>query len=401
MEIRGASLSKWCKWLAERTSRDTSSGQFIPAIDGLRFVAIFSVIFCHLGGFAARKMENEGLGNPVVVFLLHGGVGVQLFFVISGFIIALPFAKAYFEGSRPPVLRRYYLRRLTRLEPPYILNLLICFPVVHHTLHMSVLDLIPHLAASMFYLHNQIYGAMSAINLVAWSLEIELQFYVLAPLVASVFRIRSKARRRVLLVSLIALCSLLFYAFGGTERFRLSILAHAHLFLTGFLLVDVYLSDWKTAPNRSFRWDAVSVAAWVAIGALLYAGRTGEAALAAPIFLAYYAAFRGPLSNRFFCNRVVYTIGGMCYTTYLYHFVVIFASIRIVERTGVLSGIPFDAALVIEALVIVPLILLVSAAMFILVEKPCMRRDWHLALLDRVRSALPAPRCVEPPEPEN
>ena len=53
--------------------------------------------------------------------------GVELFFVISGFILGLPFAAHYLKGAAPVSLRKYYLRRLTRLEPPYIVALLVLF----------------------------------------------------------------------------------------------------------------------------------------------------------------------------------------------------------------------------------------------------------------------------------
>ena len=51
--------------------------------------------------------------------------GVELFFIISGFILGLPFAKQYLAGGKQVRLGAYFLRRLTRLEPPYILILCI------------------------------------------------------------------------------------------------------------------------------------------------------------------------------------------------------------------------------------------------------------------------------------
>jgi peptidoglycan/LPS O-acetylase OafA/YrhL len=50
---------------------------------------------------------------------------------------------------------------------------------------------LPHLAASVGYMHYLIFQAPSAINSVAWSLEIEVQFYILAPLLSMVFAIRN------------------------------------------------------------------------------------------------------------------------------------------------------------------------------------------------------------------
>ena len=196
-------MRRWITWLVTRASRDTTSGQFIPEIDGLRFIAIFSVILFHLNWFITSKTGRAEGADLLTEFLSHGNIGVQLFFVISGFVIALPFARGHLLNGRRPNLRQYLFRRLTRLEPPYIVNLLFRFAVLPLATAGTYGELFPHLLASMGYLHNVIYGSMSTINFVAWSLEIELQFYLLAPLITSIFMIRSKIGRRLLLIALI------------------------------------------------------------------------------------------------------------------------------------------------------------------------------------------------------
>jgi peptidoglycan/LPS O-acetylase OafA/YrhL len=69
--------------------------------------------------------------------------------VISGFILGLPFAAHYLKGKRAVPLRPYFLRRLTRLEPPYIINLLICFTLLVLVDGASVRTLLPHFGASL------------------------------------------------------------------------------------------------------------------------------------------------------------------------------------------------------------------------------------------------------------
>jgi len=65
----------------------------------------------------------------------------------------------------------------------------------------------PHLLASFFYLHNMIFGAFpGAVNGVAWSLEIEIQFYVLVPMLALLFAISDPRLRRAGIV-VIMLCA--------------------------------------------------------------------------------------------------------------------------------------------------------------------------------------------------
>src|SRR5207248_8852502 len=106
------------------------------------------------------------------------------FFVISGFILGLPFA-SFYRGLGPQVsLRQYFLRRLTRLEPPYILNLAVFFALKVASQQYGFRELLPHFLSSCFYLHNLVYADESLVNTVTWSLEIEVQFYVLVPLLA-------------------------------------------------------------------------------------------------------------------------------------------------------------------------------------------------------------------------
>ncbi|HYW39566.1 MAG TPA: acyltransferase family protein, partial [Terriglobales bacterium] len=91
-------------------------------MDGLRFAAIGMVILFHLNGYLTAKSPFYSAAPPHSDWLAQAAMvgfrGVELFFVISGFILGLPFAAHYLKGAAPVSLRKYYLRRLTRLEPP-------------------------------------------------------------------------------------------------------------------------------------------------------------------------------------------------------------------------------------------------------------------------------------------
>src|SRR5437667_40038 len=110
--------------LLVRLSRETSSGRFIPEMDGLRFVAIAMVVLFHLNGYLTAKAVSPqyaftARSDWITQVALVGFRGVELFFVISGFILGLPFAAHHIAGAPRVSLSKYYLRRLTRLEPPY------------------------------------------------------------------------------------------------------------------------------------------------------------------------------------------------------------------------------------------------------------------------------------------
>jgi peptidoglycan/LPS O-acetylase OafA/YrhL len=364
--------------LERALSRITSGGNFIPALDGLRFVAITSVVFYHLTGFLTATSpptaQAAAKANLLYAVLDKGNCGVQLFFIISGFILALPFVEHFLAAGKPVDLQRYYQRRLTRLVPPYFCNLIIAYAIQVTAGHGTALVLLPSFLASLFYVHNLTLGGMSLINGVAWSLEIEVQFYILAPLLALVFLIQRKnARRALLLGMIVALTAGKSVAeaaglVGGV--WRGTIVWYLDCFLAGLLLADIFVAEWNRAPTRSGGCDLVGLAAWGLV-LLTQFDDIGRHWLTLPALLAYLAAFRGRLFNRVFSNVWLVTIGGMCYTIYLYHFFLISA---VGHWTRPLTeGFRFPLAFVVQALLICPVVLIACAFLFVLFEKPFMR----------------------------
>lgn len=378
------------EWLAGKLSRVTSTGELIPEVDGLRFIAISTVLFHHL---MAMFLSNSGRNSEVrtaaewfaaadqswlVIPAYCGHFGVNLFFVISGFILALPFAKRAFSEKSAPDLKGYYLRRVTRIEPPYLLSLIVIF-LIHWEQRGEGLQFIPNLIASLFYSHGLIYGRESLISGVTWSLEIEIQFYLLVPLLVRMFRLRNAAARRSLLVALIVGFGLLsqwvIYP-SGSARLALSLLNFAHYFLTGFLLADLYLTGRLRSADKRLRWDAVTLTAAAAIIAVL--SRFGHFYFLLPLMvgLLYAGFFLGRLSNAFVRARWIVIIGGMCYTLYLYHILIIS---NLMTKTIPLSSItrPFNLDFALQCLMLLPVVFAACAFLFIFTEKPFMR--WSLS----------------------
>jgi peptidoglycan/LPS O-acetylase OafA/YrhL len=306
--------------------RITTQKEFIPQIDGLRFVAIVSVILFHLHGLLQHKGAVRGPVFDVFQISVMTRRGVELFFAISGFILGIPFGSHYLRGAPRIDLRRYFIRRLTRLEPPYIINLLVFAGVLVIVMHQSIREIVPHLMASVLYLHNITYGGNSTINPVAWSLEVEIQFYVLVPVLARLFGIARPGMRRGVMMALMFISAVLTIGLVQTPL-RASILYYLPFFLAGFVLCDLYLTrqEWK----RSFLYDAIALCGWPLVW---YLGSTlGHVVLPFVIIVLYLAAFRGRLCSALFTNRVITDIGGMSYSLYLFHFLAISAAARITK----------------------------------------------------------------------
>jgi len=244
----------------------------------------------------------------------------------------------------------------------------------------------------MMYVHNIIFGTQSAINNVAWSLEVEFQFYILAPFLANLFRIRQFYIRRGIIIGLIVIFSIINVMVSDLAvRYRLSVLYYAQFFFTGFLLLDIYLNEWQQNPKKRPIWDIISIVAWFSIFIILYIGKQAKVMIVIPMFIAYCAAFSGTISNRFFCHSWIYTIGGMCYTIYLYHCAIISAFGRLIIKSGVINHMPVWMGIILSGILLAPITLFICTVLFVTIEKPCMKKDWYRNIFNlRLAKAEPA-----------
>jgi peptidoglycan/LPS O-acetylase OafA/YrhL len=365
--------------------RSISPGRhYVPIIDGLRFIAILSVVLYHLNDYLVAKVGVWGRGelreNPLFQILHVGNCGVPLFFAISGFILALPFLERSRRGSSPN-LKHYFFRRVTRLEPPYLINLLLIFTLLCVVKGQSVGELLPHLAASCLYLHNVIYGTMSEVNFVAWSLEIEVQFYLMMPVIAWLFFKRhDRARRGWLWSILIAVVVVkTWLASSAPARLQMSLPYMLDHFLVGILLADIFVNDWDQAPSRSHWFDVLGVAAWSGLVMVQLDLRTYYL-FPLVMFVAYICAIRGKLLHAILTAGPIPIIGGMCYTIYLYHFYIISfvgrGVLPLVEKQ-IDAGWGYLPAIGVMMVTVVPVVIVASAVLFKLFEQPFMYwRPW-------------------------
>jgi peptidoglycan/LPS O-acetylase OafA/YrhL len=157
-------------------------------------------------------------------------------------------------------------------------------------------------------------------------------------------------------------------------RASLSILAYLQFFLIGFLLADIFLVHWNETPSRDRAWDWVALLGWPLLFLILQSQLLTHWLFPAWILLLYCSAFRGNLANRFFSNRWITAIGGMCYSIYLLHYEVVSAVGRVVRRLG--ETAPYWIYLMLQFVLVGGAIVIVCGLFFVAIEKPCMQRDW-------------------------
>jgi len=367
------------KQLPTLLKRETANGQYLPLVDGLRFLAIMPVIVQHVSERLVRHSTVE-FSTPIqqdqLAFLAsRGTIGVFIFFAISGFMLTLPFARHHMEGAKAPSLKQYFTRRFTRIEPPYLVWMTVFAVVLLVQGAWSLGDMFPHWLASCFYLHNFIYGEYSVINPVAWSLEIEIQFYLIAPwLVGLFFSIKNaKYREWALLGSIFGFVALQ-HAMGWQYfPFKPTLLGQMQHFLVGIWLADKYLTKWQKSPSAKIAWDLAVVPALLVMAYTWTEEFAKSWVFAVALMVVFVAAFRGKIFSQLLRNQWVAIIGGMCYTIYLTHLPMVEMQMIFTKNLQLTNH--YLPNLLLQLAIALPLILTSSAVFYLLLEKPFMKKQ--------------------------
>jgi peptidoglycan/LPS O-acetylase OafA/YrhL len=366
--------------------------RYIPLLDGLRCLAILPVLFWHSGLRGLRSFSNQynlNLENDHLL-LPNGHIGVFIFFFISGFVIAAP---AFAKGKAQEPLR-FYRNRLWRLYAPYILVVIACFlmlvvsgkpvfhadgaPAAHSYLYTS-------LFASSFFQHQLFLQEHPVLNPPLWSLEIEMQFYLIAPfLLGWLLKFKSVAQYVGLLLVSCLMCGAIGAADMTSFRFDFTLLNYLYLFVLGIIMCRFHpeMKAWRT--TKSFRFDLLFVAGLI----LLFASGFYEELRHTPAWVAfarplahvaavtaiYVGAMYGRASHAFLTGSIAITVGLACYSIYLIH-----VPFMEVVNKFVLSKFVLPNEFANEAMAIVVLSVLsvlVGLAFYYMVERHFMtRRD--------------------------
>ena len=347
--------------------RKTASLSYIPEVDGIRFVAITMVFLLH-AFYTFHSLTSPG---PTFVKVGHvlfdnGAKGVLLFFILSGFILSLPFAKYYLQQGKRIDLKAYYLRRLIRLEPPYIIAMsLFALLQIAKTPEFAE-SILTHLMVSFAYLHNIVYQHWSYINLVAWTLEVEVQFYLLAPLICRVFLLSMKMRRLLLWSAVVVLTMLQFIYLPVVS----SLYQYLHFFLLGILLTDYHVNGYPRIFLNGYSL-LVSLGLFMILYFLpSYAHRPATFLFPFAAFCWMMSVFANERVKKMLSGKVISLIGGMCYSIYLLHFPLCSITGEWLYRIGFRSSSAGN--FILHMMVYVIVVLLVSSLFYLLIEKPFM-----------------------------
>jgi peptidoglycan/LPS O-acetylase OafA/YrhL len=149
----------------------------LEILDLLRGIAALAVVVCH-NRFAVNQPLRDGL--------LWGGMGVEVFFVISGFVI--PYS-LYTAGYRLPDYPRYWLKRFLRLYPVFLAGLLLTLAMSYASARVRH---VPYPGTGRSLLENVVcMDHFPAENPVFWTLRVEAEYYLIIGLLYPGLRVKS------------------------------------------------------------------------------------------------------------------------------------------------------------------------------------------------------------------
>lgn len=249
-------------------------GERLDVLDGLRGLAILLVVWYH-----AWLVSGQGIAG--LNFMAEAGfLGVDLFFFISGFCLFMPYARALREGRPGPTTRRFFARRAVKILPSYLLALIV-FALVYHARFASPGEAFVQITSHLTFLHTLSPLTYGAISGPLWTIGVEVQFYLLFPLICPAFR----KSPFVVYGALIAFSET--YRFivghaglGSAFLFVNQLPAYLDIFGSGMFAAYAFSRLHDRTTERSRRWYTVgSLTAFaVAAAGLAEVGAIGRAA---------------------------------------------------------------------------------------------------------------------------
>ncbi|MCC5891967.1 acyltransferase family protein [Exiguobacterium sp.] len=355
------------------------SHTYMPGLDGLRTFAVLAVILFHLN-------------TP---YITAGFLGVDVFFVLSGYLITGILLREWTVNGRLD-LKKFYIARFRRLLPALVFMLAVVMAVVWlfepdllNTVRQDTLAALVYVNNWWYVFHDVSYfesfGKPSPLQNL-WSLSIEEQFYLVWPLLL-LFGLKSK-RRLLQLVGVTLFASALWMAFSftpGTDPSRVYYGTDTRLFalLIGAVLAfgwrpDAFKHDMPDIGRRILNvGGAVSLATLLivmmitsAYGTFLYYGGFFAVAVASAILIAA-TAHPSTVWSRLFGSAWLRVIGTRTYGIYLWHYPVIILTTPI-EQIGTFEPL--------RALAQVAVTLLVAELSYRFIETPVRRHGFKGAL---------------------
>jgi peptidoglycan/LPS O-acetylase OafA/YrhL len=337
-----------------------------PEIDGMRAVSILAVIIYH-----ARIYIS---GEP---FLKGGFLGVDIFFIVSGYLIASILIKEKNLNGNISI-KNFFIRRARRILPLlFFVAIITLFLGYFFLLPPSLIDNTKTILSSIFFFSNyflfitgQEYGAESGLLipfLHTWSLSIEEQFYIFFPFF--IFFINGSKKRIILTICIICLSIIFSHLLSSAiPQFNFyNTISRIWEFLLGALAAELYLKNKIKNFNKSYPAEFITLASSITI--LIYFIFFSEdishpSFYTLPFCLAVISIIlfvnKKNLTFKLLSSNILVKIGLISYSLYLFHYVV-FSYSRIIDYTK---------GDIVKKIFLALIVFLLSVLSYYVIEKP-------------------------------
>ncbi|HZI12960.1 MAG TPA: acyltransferase [Myxococcus sp.] len=304
----------------------------LPVLDGVRGLAVLLVVLYH----TIHMNAENALGRAAWWLAGAGWAGVDLFFVLSGFLITGILWEA---KGQPFFFRNFYMRRFLRIFPLYYLTLALCFlvlPALSGRVHLDDRITTDGAVWYLLYLSNfyQLWvDTTHPVLGVVWSLAIEEQFYIVWPFLIAAVSYRGAIRLCLGTIALAILVRLGLTLSGASlESTYVTTFARVDALAMGGLLA-LALRHPEGLGLAAFRWMKWGFWAALPVVAVMVAlppgeayelvkrtvGYTAVAVLFAGFVYRAVEASPGQAVHRFFNSGLLRTYGKYSYAVYLIH----------------------------------------------------------------------------------
>lgn len=348
---------------------DASAAPQLEALTGIRGLAALYVLMLHLN----MAIGSVDFGDYVAP--LHDGyLGVDLFFVLSGFIISHVYTRDFARWSIAGY-RRFLWFRLARLYPVHLLTIAILIIMVAGAGLLGVAINQPDnwsfaaLPLHVLLIHAWGFSDTATWNTPAWSISAEWMAYIFFPFVViRIRRVRGAAAGLFLSAGLLVAMAVLFRSAGwSVDSAWVGAPALSRVsfeFLIGCLLYRVHAA----VARSSVLWDVVGILAlaaylWVATYASDDFVQIGLIA----IFVLAASRSLGVVRH-FLASRPMMLLGEISYSIYMIHFAVILVLMRVIDWMGWRDAPPLTALAIFAASIV--LVCVLSLLSYRLVERP-------------------------------
>lgn len=357
----------------------------LPALDGIRGVAVLMILVFHFWQSLYRLPAAASLQSHLR-FLASGQTGVDLFFVLSGFLITGILLNA--KGT-PHFLRNFYVRRALRILPLYYL--VVCGYFVAGWIHFGFHETlskewwyIPYLQnVGMTFWPHQV-GEPGHF----WSLGVEEHFYLFWPWLVLVCDERRLPRVLLVIIAAAMAFRLLLIPFVGADNiFWFSLCRMDALALGALLAVVVRRSELSEAAHQACRWTLMILGPALLVlypftsGKGLFVMQGVKYMLVAVAFTALLGTTIGPgrwpWLERFFGARILRWCGKYSYAMYVFHPMIYYQITGLLRPNVRLAATHPDLYLGCEFPLLLGLVFLLSWASWQLFEKHFLKLKSH------------------------